>query len=111
MDVSTCNYLVDAYFPSAPSSDPIQPDYMLDDDHWKRIHCESFLDATGSGGILGRAFWVPGGKPSWGMYCLLKKQDWVEEADVLEKFVEVEGGDEEVGGNGEPLTVVVKDEL
>ncbi|KAF8477007.1 Alg9-like mannosyltransferase family-domain-containing protein [Kalaharituber pfeilii] len=77
VDISACDYLVDSYLPSSSSHPSAEePNYMLDDSAWERIHCEKFLDAAGTLLFLDRAFWIPGmtRRKTWGGYCLLKRQ-------------------------------------
>ena len=75
--IVSCDYLVDSYLPST-SMEPseLEPNYMLDDSIWERVHCEGFLDAAGTRSFLARALWIPGrnqGK-TWGEYCLLRRK-------------------------------------
>jgi len=77
VDISTCDYLVDSYLPST-SVEPseLEPNYMLDDSTWERVHCERFLDAAGTRSFLARALWIPGRNQdkTWGGYCLLRRK-------------------------------------
>lgn len=82
--LSTCDYLIDSYFPPSPGSEPSdtasQSNYILDTTAWEKVSCEKFLD-SGKTPTLARTFWVPevvlpaGMKRQWGEYCLLRRRD------------------------------------
>lgn len=76
IDIDHCAFLVDSYFPGTETSS-LEPNYILDNATWEKLHCEDFLDASQTS-ILGRIFWVPDldiirGSRRWGRYCLLRR--------------------------------------
>lgn len=71
-------------------SSEFEPNYILDNENWKRVNCEKFLDASGTKSFVYRALWVPGAsqRRSWGYYCLLRK---VDASNKLEEVEPIEG--------------------
>ncbi|KAF8456626.1 Alg9-like mannosyltransferase family-domain-containing protein [Terfezia claveryi] len=92
VDIATCDYLVDSFLPSTSMElSDLEPNYMLDNSKWERIHCEGFLDAAGTRSFLERALWIPGRNQSktWGEYCLLRrKHEVVDSAPAPEEDIE-----------------------
>ena len=84
VDVSTCDYLVDSYFPLHLDTSTLEPAYATDTDTWERVKCERFLDARHSS-LLTRTLWMPGSRwqqlNNFGEICLLKNRAMVEEKE------------------------------
>lgn len=79
VDLRTCNFLVDTYYPGSEPSEH-EPDYNLDVDNWDPVSCGNFLDASRTH-ILGRTIWLPNlpfiperFRRKWGGHCLLKRK-------------------------------------
>ncbi|KAG0649148.1 Dol-P-Man:Man(8) c(2)-PP-Dol alpha-1 [Hyphodiscus hymeniophilus] len=77
VDLQTCSFLVDTYYPGSQSSKH-EPHYILDEDNWEKVACEPFLDASQTH-ILARTLWLPNlslipekYRRHWGEHCLLK---------------------------------------
>ncbi|KAG8880375.1 mannosyltransferase [Tulasnella sp. 332] len=78
VDVSTCDYLVDSYFPLRQTA-ALEPNYVLDTATWDKVVCVPFLDGRNSG-IVSRLFWFPtslwqkayGSGNNFGEYCMLR---------------------------------------
>jgi len=78
VDLRTCEFLVDTYYPGSTSSD-LEPHYILDSKNWEKLSCEPFLDASRTH-VLGRTIWLPNlpfvpekYRRRWGSHCLLKR--------------------------------------
>ncbi|KAK3683152.1 mannosyltransferase [Vermiconidia calcicola] len=78
-DIKHCNFLVDSFLPSMEIT-KLEPHYIADEEHWERVKCLPFLDAT-STGIVGRLGWIPDlpfvpkkFRQVYGEYCLLKRK-------------------------------------
>lgn len=78
MDVSTCDYLMDSFFPLHSETSRYEPAYAADTDNWDRVKCLPFLDARHSS-LLTRALWMPGQRwqrlNNFGEICLLKHNE------------------------------------
>ncbi|PSS29616.1 hypothetical protein PHLCEN_2v2764 [Hermanssonia centrifuga] len=78
VDVSTCDYLMDSFFPLHSETSRYEPAYAADTDHWDRVKCLPFLDARHSS-LLTRALWMPGQRwqrlNNFGEICLLKHNE------------------------------------
>lgn len=79
VDIRTCQFLVDTYFPGSTAS-KLEPHYILDTKNWDEVKCMKFLDASKTH-ILARAIWVPDVplipekyRSKWGKHCLLKRK-------------------------------------
>ncbi|KAF2688006.1 glycosyltransferase family 22 protein [Lentithecium fluviatile CBS 122367] len=79
-DVKYCNFLIDSHLPSV-SPTALEPNYIADTEHWEKLSCRSFLDASHTSAI-GRILWVPDlpfvpqrFRRVWGEYCLLRRKD------------------------------------
>ncbi|KAJ3558974.1 hypothetical protein NM688_g620 [Phlebia brevispora] len=84
VDVSTCDYLVDSYFPLHLDVSPLEPAYVADSETWERVKCERFLDARHSS-LMTRTLWMPGSRwqslNNYGEICLLKTIERMEEKE------------------------------
>ena len=85
MDVSTCDYLVDSYFPLHLDTSTLEPAYTQDTETWERVKCERFLDARHSS-LLTRTLWMPGERwqslNSFGEFCLLKNKETMDRKEM-----------------------------
>jgi alpha-1,2-mannosyltransferase len=77
-DVDRCTFLVDSRLPSAPPT-ALEPSYISDSEHWEKMKCTSFLDASQTQ-LLGRLLFIPDLpfvperlRRKWGDYCLLRR--------------------------------------
>ncbi|THV53447.1 hypothetical protein BGAL_0050g00140 [Botrytis galanthina] len=78
VDLKTCNFLVDTYYPGSVASE-LEPHYITDSENWESVKCEPFLDASKTH-ILARTIWLPDlpfipekFRRNWGSHCLLKR--------------------------------------
>ncbi|KAK6608425.1 alpha-mannosyltransferase, partial [Botrytis cinerea] len=78
VDLKTCNFLVDTYYPGSVASE-LEPHYIMDSENWETVNCEPFLDASRTH-ILARTIWLPDlpfipekFRRNWGSHCLLKR--------------------------------------
>lgn len=78
-ELKYCNFLIDSHLPSTVPT-KLEPNYIADTEHWERILCLPFLDAS-STGIIGRLGWIPdlplvpqNFRRVYGDYCLLKRR-------------------------------------
>lgn len=79
VDLRTCTYLVDTYYPGSNATD-LEPHYILDTEHWDKVSCHPFLDASRTH-ILARTIWLPDWqiipekyRRKWGTHCLLHRK-------------------------------------
>ena len=80
IDVWHCSFLVDSYMPGMEATKH-EPLYVRDDEHWEKVACAPFLDASKTG-VLARTIWIPNLSfiPSryrrhWGEHCLLRRRN------------------------------------
>ncbi|KFY44180.1 hypothetical protein V494_01604 [Pseudogymnoascus sp. VKM F-4513 (FW-928)] len=76
VDINTCDFLVDTYFPSSTPS-ALEPAYMLDTETWEAVKCERFMDASRTK-LAARLVKLPlglGGERVYGEHCLLKRRE------------------------------------
>ncbi|EME81020.1 glycosyltransferase family 22 protein [Pseudocercospora fijiensis CIRAD86] len=78
-DLKRCNFIVDVNLPSTETT-TAEPNFLADDQHWEKVKCLPFLDATSTNSIA-RLGWIPDlpfvplkYKPVYGDYCLLKRR-------------------------------------
>jgi alpha-1,2-mannosyltransferase len=78
-DIRACNFLVDTYYPGSESTE-LEPHYILDMEHWEKVACAPFLDASRTH-MLARTIWLPDlpfippkFRRTWGEHCLMKKK-------------------------------------
>lgn len=64
----------------------LEPNYMFEDSTWQKVHCENFLDSSGTRSFIERALWIPRANQgkAWGTYCLLRRK--LETASASQKF-------------------------
>jgi alpha-1,2-mannosyltransferase len=79
IDVNYCTFLVDSYMPGMEATEH-EPLYAVDEEHWERIACVPFLDASKTG-LLARTIWIPDlpvipsrYRRHWGEHCLLRRR-------------------------------------
>jgi alpha-1,2-mannosyltransferase len=79
VELRTCSFLVDTYFPGSNASQ-LEPHYILDTDNWQEVTCVPFLDASRTH-ILARTLWLPNlpmvpekYRRHWGQHCLLRRK-------------------------------------
>ncbi|KAK6355404.1 mannosyltransferase, variant 2 [Orbilia brochopaga] len=74
--IEECDYLVDSYFEGKDESS-LEPNYILDTEHWDLISCREFLDASKTP-FPNRIIWLPrmviDDKRVWAKYCILRKR-------------------------------------
>ncbi|KAI1759428.1 glycosyltransferase family 22 protein [Hypoxylon sp. FL1150] len=80
VDIKQCSFLVDTQYPE--NHDPLppnEPDYIADEENWRIVTCEPFLDAANTH-LLARVLWIPDWsivpekyRRKWGRHCLLEK--------------------------------------
>ncbi|OCT46946.1 Alpha-1,2-mannosyltransferase alg9 [Cladophialophora carrionii] len=79
IDVQYCTFLVDSYMPGMEATEH-EPLYIADEEHWERVVCAPFLDASETG-LLARTIWIPDlpvipprYRRHWGEHCLLRRR-------------------------------------
>ncbi len=79
INVKHCTYLVDSYMHGAEATKH-EPLYVLDEEHWEKVTCAPFLDASKTG-LLARTIWIPDlpfvppqYRRHWGEHCLLRRK-------------------------------------
>jgi len=78
-EIRACNFLVDTYYPDSEPAE-LEPHYILDTEHWDRVACAPFLDASRTH-TFARTIWLPNMpfiperfQRKWGVHCLLRKK-------------------------------------
>ncbi|KAH8783721.1 glycosyltransferase family 22 protein [Hyaloscypha finlandica] len=78
-EIRACNFLVDTYYPDSEPTE-LEPHYILDTEHWDKVACTPFLDASRTH-TLARTIWLPSMpfiperfQRKWGEHCLLRKK-------------------------------------
>ncbi|KAH9869196.1 hypothetical protein IAQ61_006401 [Plenodomus lingam] len=78
IEIEHCDFLVDSKLPGSSPTE-LEPDYISQDEHWEKLKCVPFLDASQTH-ILGRLLWIPElpfipakFRRQWGQYCLLRR--------------------------------------
>ncbi|XXG99349.1 hypothetical protein Hte_005686 [Hypoxylon texense] len=80
VDIRQCSFLVDTQYPENQSPlPPNEPDYIADEESWRIVTCEPFLDAANTH-VLARVLWIPDWsivpekyRRKWGRHCLLER--------------------------------------
>ncbi|KAI1775388.1 glycosyltransferase family 22 protein [Hypoxylon cercidicola] len=80
VEIRQCSFLVDTQYPENQNPlPPNEPDYIADEENWRIVTCEPFLDAANTH-LLARVLWIPDWSfvpekytRKWGRHCLLER--------------------------------------